>query len=802
MCNVERTFNKYLWACYGLSVLSNIFCEKLSSSNRTADCVGSMCAQSKECIGFDEVCNGFLDCYDRSDESLCPEKLGHNLDYSVFIDCTTDSTKGFKCGEKCIPNYYWCNNLAQDLVQTETKINITDCSNVLKTLNHEQLCQNLTFWSKFTCGNVEKNEKSLKIERCKGSYPGQCKISFCRDKSDYIFKQKNNNNYMMKCHDNKTFVHDQLWCDGYIHCPDRSDEDPKECVNCLRAYGFPKNKKSATYSCMHKYTGRPICAIPCDGKDDLCLDDIDEQCSSASVKSTLIFGIMLVIVSVLVGELYSFYIREIKVNKLKKIEMIIPEENSLLSIFKMSLECPSKNKKAFSSLKKSHRKQNYANACIILSYSLMLMEEEKAQERAKAFYKLESKYHSDCKESVYTCIKRNFGTNKNTKHLLSLIEKEPVRSNFLKKLLYKIFFNCLETPFVKYVCFILLLCVKLFAYYTDMYKDIYILVKFSNFLPTGGLKWNSYGYQVFIVLIVSVTLPMILNLFALTGGQKCFKFQSKIIKFGILLCSPMVPAIAVYFISKLSHISQQTIRFHQNNNKKKKIEYSQPIKTLFRNDYSIHQSSSFLVGLRSNENATEHFIQSIVSIVLVAVKCTKSGTVSGFHELLIGGNELFLLGISAIWSVLSIISGKVQQNLAQKHHSVPLTGIMINIGYATLAMACRISALVLYFAPAMGLFNLLGHWKMGNFQNKFYNITENGTVIEVVWKPIHHYEELTYFQLDVYYILFLLIIPIHFLLVAAIKLKFAKTFKTRKDYVKKGFHILHQGNCLTHLASI
>ena len=204
--------------------------------------------------------------------------------------------------------------------------------------------------------------------------------------------------------------------------------------------------------------------------------------------------------------------------------------------------------------------------------------------------------------------------------------------------------------------------------------------------------------------------------------------------------------------------------------------------------------------LRANENATEHLIQSLVLIFIVALKFTKSRTVNGFQELLAGGSDVYMLGISAAWSMFSVISGSVQQKIVQKNHSMPFKGILIHLCYSTLAMVCRISAIVFFFAPAMGLFNLLMHLKMGKlaFRNKFFDVTENGTLTEVVWKQIIHYKELTSFRLDVFYILFLLLIPIHFLLVAAIKFKFSKEFKSRKDYAKKMFHVVHQGNHSFH----
>jgi hypothetical protein len=209
--------------------------------------------------------------------------------------------------------------------------------------------------------------------------------------------------------------------------------------------------------------------------------------------------------------------------------------------------------------------------------------------------------------------------------------------------------------------------------------------------------------------------------------------------------------------------------------------------------------------LRSNENSTEHIIQSLVLILLVTLKFTKSGTVSGYQELLTGNSDFFLLILSAIWSVFSIISGFVQRKIVHKKHSIPFSGIVVQLSFSTMAMMCRISAILIFFAPAFGLFNLLWHWKMGSldFVNyAIYNLTDNGTLIKAndFFKQINNYDELTGFQLDVFYIVFLIIILSHFFLVTGIKITCSKEFKLRKDYFKKMLHIFHQGKSNTCFA--
>ncbi len=105
-------------------------------------------------------------------------------------------------------------------------------------------------------------------------------------------------------------VHKSLVCDGYEHCLDGSDEDVDFCKDCSRTEGFPLNEfdtsiyndgqglltknHEAIFPCQHRYTGKWICAVPCDQKDDLCLDESDE--SSCSLDWTLTLLVYLIFI--------------------------------------------------------------------------------------------------------------------------------------------------------------------------------------------------------------------------------------------------------------------------------------------------------------------------------------------------------------------------------------------------------------------------------------------------------------------------------------------------------------------------
>jgi hypothetical protein len=799
MCNPKMQSLSDSINCNGSIIVSNKLCKRIPHSG-ILDFEQPACQQPKTLNFGNHICDGKLDCLDRSDESMCPEHFD-NVDFSIFNDCTqyNGQEQGFKCGKKCISSLFWCNKAELKSVIETYNLNHTSCPMLLKTLNNEKLCQNFTFWSNRTCPKKFFRSTGYNPGKC---YPEKTHTEFLDQIRPYYYE---NNGIIRKCNNNKTIIFEADWCDGYVHCPDGSDEDPNDCGKCPRTYGFPKDRKYATFSCKHKYTGRLICAVPCDGKEDLCLDDVDEQCSSASITSTLLFGTALVILSVIAGELYIWYKNKHESFKTDRFQLTMMKKMSIVDMLQSCFEGCLNSKKIFIPFKKIHNSENFAYECVILSKTLGLINGEKAHGIAKLFYNLECKYHSGNIESVHICIRRNFETNENAKELFKLLRKPPTKRKSYHKLIPSAILKVLNTQFAASAYFYLLVSAKLLAYYVDMYKDIYVIIEFSEFITLSNLNFNSFGFQVYIMLIVSVTLPLIFNWFTLYHAKEWLHLKPKNINLALLIVWPLVPAVAIYVTSKQNFLTQR-VKTLQHYNKGNLKNVPQLIKTLTKNDFLMQQSSTLLSDLRSNENATEHFVQSLVLILLIALKFTKSGTVSGFQELLTGDSNLFFLVLSAIWSIRSIISGYLQKKIVQNNHSMPFTGIVVQLSYATVAMICRISAIVIFFAPAMGLFSLLEHWKMGSFhisKDLIFDLADNGTLLNAnnVWKQINTYNELTLFELDVYYIAFLLIFLFHFILAAAVKLKSSNQFKSREIYLKKILHILHQGYLFTFSAA-
>jgi len=94
--------------------------------------------------------------------------------------------------------------------------------------------------------------------------------------------------------------------------------------------------------------------------------------------------------------------------------------------------------------------------------------------------------------------------------------------------------------------------------------------------------------------------------------------------------------------------------------------------------------------------------------------------------------------------------------------------------FAILSILARILSVLLFFAPSLGLANLLMHWKMGKLSigNEYLVFdVQNGTKIyfKDVWIQTPKYTSYTLWELETYYIIFLGLIPLHIALVFTLK---------------------------------
>jgi len=80
------------------------------------------------------------------------------------------------------------------------------------------------------------------------------------------------------------------------------------------------------------------------------------------------------------------------------------------------------------------------------------------------------------------------------------------------------------------------------------------------------------------------------------------------------------------------------------------------------------------------------------------------------------GDNLELIAIFTIISVISIVLGSLKFYSLNKEETMTAKGKALISAFVLLSLIARILSIIYYFAPSMGLLNLLGHWKRGNLE--------------------------------------------------------------------------------------
>jgi hypothetical protein len=148
---------------------------------------------------------------------------------------------------------------------------------------------------------------------------------------------------------------------------------------------------------------------------------------------------------------------------------------------------------------------------------------------------------------------------------------------------------------------------------------------------------------------------------------------------------------------------------------------------------------------------------------------------------------------------MSLVVGFIQWVSLYKGRCIPWKGQLFLFQFAVISLIARLSSIILYFAPCLGLFDLLGHYQAGKLDvsNKSVHIFDfdnnQPVTFKKRWIKMSDYTEMTLFTVEQYYIFFLFLICFHYVCVTVIKYTTALGFKPiTQSKLTKMFHILTQ----------
>ena len=168
------------------------------------------------------------------------------------------------------------------------------CPPLTKYVADSTFCSNSSFWQDKPCGHERMRCMGRSAGKC---YPKHClcnpectREQACEDMAHMICPGERPvclQSDMFMCSNRAFCVHKDTVCNGHLNCPDGSDEHESHCGQCPNQF----TEVLATYPCQHRHTGLTVCSIPCNKKDDFCMDWADEQCQIGNaLKYLLLFG--------------------------------------------------------------------------------------------------------------------------------------------------------------------------------------------------------------------------------------------------------------------------------------------------------------------------------------------------------------------------------------------------------------------------------------------------------------------------------------------------------------------------------
>ncbi len=596
----------------------------------------------------------------------------------------------------------------------------------------------------------------------------------------------------------------------------------------------------ASYPCKHRYTGRTICAIPCNDMDDLCLDSSDEECEKTIwhifilAEVCLLFATFGLCVVLIRRDSLSYHHQE-------DLEMKRSDKKDLFdSLIKILLqeEGNVQNEELQQSQELYQLYHNQQDCYLdFFSYLHLCVASKDYDIKARTFQKwlqLELLTHGMNALEVHHCLKQRLGTNNEAKEfydfaypgimttylttISSILQnnwkalqenlENTSQCNRLIQLSKKVPIS-LGSKWYGTSKHLFISSVKTIIVHADIVKDLLLIYAISQITSANS---PAFGQQLLGTLIGSIVATEFVNLvitIAFFRG-KSIALPAKIM---VYLCSPLMPAVSIimkswweYRIEAISfstetELAELTVKW--GNYREKQLKWQK-----------------MFVTYKQSENSTEHFLQLVILVCLILLPYSESATVDGLQTIFAGRNSAIFVLISTAISFMTLIRSMLQRAVSDKNGFLPALGKLLLIISFVIGTVTRFFAVILYFAPCLGLFSLNMHWKMGQIKFQYadrtpteipdrvlslYEYLHRDMFFEYVkvnetsykpthvkdrWIPVEDYLDLIVWSYEVYAAAFVIMSVIHFGLVFFVKRLCNRRFRQEPLSVQKLLHVL------------
>ena len=442
--------------------------------------------------------------------------------------------------------------------------------------------------------------------------------------------------------------------------------------------------EDATFSCQHRYTNKRICAIPCNGEDDLCINNEDENLDLCREQKPVLIIISVIIGLLLIGSCLGEIIYRVDFKSIQEHREI--DSESLVQ-FMGVIEREEWDYKLLESLFNRIHDEGHIKKLITLlgskvksNYSVGIYQ---------TLYQYEVSIHDDNVINAELCLKDKLGTNVLAEKFMDYVEFGAVTKIKLKIMDFVDLKTTKIDPAHKaFIVNMLLFLLNVTVYYLDLIKDIFFIIFIKNLIKEVN---NDFQSHILLTLILILCVSEVSKFVSLISMKNDLNLTRRGLLL-ILLTLPFMPAILLYIKSRLSYN-----RFFLTNN------------TL---DTQIDKINNLMTRIKRNENALENFPQLIVICIIIGITSSATTPITTLKTIFDPKNPM--LYVTGCLSVITVIRASAGQLKASLNGFLPFKGQLLYMLFILISVASRLAATFLYFAPSLGLIPILSHWEFGS----------------------------------------------------------------------------------------
>ena len=239
---------------------------------------------------------------------------------------------------------------------------------------------------------------------------------------------------------------------------------------------------------------------------------------------------------------------------------------------------------------------------------------------AKCLFRLELEFHGGNIQETHACLKKHVGTNEISQTFYQLLaspdEPKGLISRLWNQSAAKVLLNKLAQSKVGlYLKHGLKLLAQIFYHSSDLIKDIFFLIIYSQFFPVSRNDFDTFQFQLFFILLLTIVLPNLLNIVVLLlESPSHLTVRGRVVL--VMFCS-VSQTVLGYATSKMRFAQEKLLMSYSELTSQQSMNLTEKLKRL---EIKICSLARLQSKLWLNEGVFESTVQALILLIAIAMR--------------------------------------------------------------------------------------------------------------------------------------------------------------------------------------